>query len=573
MLKANLMKMALVFLMITMCSAMTSAKVAPRTWVFFADKGYHHSEDLGRALRAEAEKLLPATRSRLMKVRPPGALIMGRDLPVCTEYLREIAELTGIKPHSVIRSLNAASFSFDEGQIETVRQLRFVKSVRPVFRFKSEREEPVVEPTPKQNYRCVQDSADYGYSWLQNAMENFPRAHENGYSGEGVLVGALDAGWNNLDHVCFDSLEVVATWDFVNGDSSVANDPGQMGDGSHGTKTLSCLAGYDPGELIGTAYGISVALAKTENTQGELQIEEDNWVAGLEWLDSLGCVIVTSSVSYLEFDPQDSLLSYSWEDLDGNTAISTIGADNAVARGVVVLNSDGNNGNSFYPDNKMNVPADGDSVLCIGSVTTDSTLASFSSYGPTYDGRIKPDLVAKGTSVRVASSSSPTGYGSSSGSSFSTPITAGACALLLQADPSLTPMEVHSFLKATGDQAANPDTLRGWGIYDVWAAIQAVLMPVKEPELTLLPAGFKVSPPYPNPFNNSVTIPFSLPKADEIRIQVYTVDGRLIFKSNNWYLSGDHRSVLDFRDTPSGAYLCRIVSRDTEATTKLLYLK
>ncbi len=543
---------------------------APRTWVFFSDKGYSDAADLSEALQQEEKLLLPATRARLQKVRQPGQLLTERDLPVCKSYLLEIEALSGIKPHAVIRSLNAASFAFDQNQVETVKRLAFVQSVRPVMGFASGYEEPECEPDPKQGYRTLQDSADYGYSWLQNAMENFPTAHENGYNGEGVLVGALDAGWNNLDHVCFDSLEIIATWDFVNGDSSVADDTLQMGSGSHGTKTLSCLAGYDPGNLIGTAYGVSVALAKTENTEYELKIEEDNWAAGIQWLDSLGCVVATSSVSYLAFNAPDP--SYTYEDLDGNTAIITIAADYAVERGIVVLNSEGNNGNGYYPANKMNVPADGDSVLCIGSVGTDSLRASFSSYGPTYDGRIKPDLVAKGTSVRVASTSNTTGYSSSSGSSFSTPITSGACALLLQADPYLTPMQVHAYLKESADQASSPDTVRGWGIYDVWAAIQEVL-PVEESPIVQTPSEFKLYKPYPNPFNSVVTVPFYLPTAGDVRIRFFDTNGRLVFENQKWRSAGHNRYQQEFHKFASGLYLCRVEAQGFKEATAILHLK
>ena len=311
--------------LVLLAIASDAAAAQQRTWVYFKDKGFQSGEELAQALKIEEAKLLPRTRARLTKVRETGKLLRECDLPVYQTYLQQIEKMTGLKPHTVIRSINAASYALSAEQIGQIEKLPFVRSTEPVRGFRSSKELPANEPPPKQNFRTVQDSLFYGNSWVQNALENFPEAHENGYTGEGVLVGALDAGWNNLDHVCFDSLEIVATWDFVNGDSSVADDPGQMGSGSHGTKTLSCLAGYDPGELIGTAYGISAALAKTENTDYELQIEEDNWAAGIQWLDSLGCEIVTSSVSYLEF--QEPGTSYSWEDLDGNTAITTIAAD------------------------------------------------------------------------------------------------------------------------------------------------------------------------------------------------------------------------------------------------------
>lgn len=519
----------------------------PRYWVYFRDKGCTRPEEVRAALAREESRLSAATRERLRKVRPEANLLVEADLPVCTAYLEEIEALTGFQPHAVVRVINAASYAFDAECRERVEGLPFVLKTAPVRRFERDLEPEPEAETHLARFLRDADTLNYGDSYTQNALENFPAAHEAGYDGRGVLVGILDAGWNLLEHRCFEALDIVATWDFVNGDSSVANDPGQMGEGSHGTKTLSCLAGYDPGYLIGTAYGISVALAKTENTEYELPIEEDNWAAGIEWLDSLGCVIATSSLSYPTL--------HTYEELDGNTTVITIAADNAVARGIVVLNSAGNRGNYSYPNHKMGPPSDGDSVLAIGSVNADSLRSSFSSLGPTYDGRIKPDLMAMGNAVTTASSVNPDGYTVASGTSFSTPITAGACALLLQADPELTPMQVHAFLKATGTQAHNPDTLNGWGIYDVWRAIQAVLAGVSPEVPAAPPREFQITAVYPNPFNLQTALQFTLPAVGEARLRVFDASGRSLRGVERRILSaGEHRWVWDARGCASGVY-------------------
>ncbi len=544
---------ALNFRILGACAALMCISISaesfcqPRYWVYFRDRGFTTPEEIHAALAREETRLSPATRDRLRKMRSEASLLGEHDLPVCNDYLQEIEAVTGLEPHAVVRCINAASYAFDAGQRELVEKLPFVLKITPVRRFARDIEaipDAVNRPT---RFLQAADTLNYGDSYAQNALENFPPAHDAGYDGRGVLVGMLDAGWNLLEHRCFETLDIVATWDFVNGDTSVANDPGQMGEGSHGTKTLSCLAGYDPGYLIGAAYGISVALAKTENTEYELPIEEDNWAAGIEWLDSLGCVIATSSLSY------PSLHTY--EELDGNTTVITIAADNAVARGIVVLNSAGNRGNYPYPNNKMGPPSDGDSVLAIGSVNADSTRSSFSSLGPTYDGRIKPDLMAMGNAVTTASSVNPEGYTVASGTSFSTPITAGACALLLQADPELTPMQVHAFLKSTGTQAHNQDTLNGWGIYDVWRAIQAVLAGVSPELSTQAPRGFQITAVHPNPFNPQTVIHFTLPAAGEARLRVFDVSGRsLRGVERRIFTAGEHRWMWDAGGLSSGIY-------------------
>jgi subtilisin family serine protease len=550
-----------------LCGCLTARADHPaRHWVYFADRGYHSETDLNEAIDQETILLLPTTRTRLLKVRPADALLTENDLPVCPAYLDDIERLTGLRPHAVCRAINAASYPLDEGQIAKIKALPFVRDVRPVRAYRSTPELPDPGTPFKQNYRTPQDSADYGLSYMQNALENFPPAHDAGYTGEGVLVGMLDSGWNNLGHVCFDSLEIVATWDFVNGDSSVANDPGQMGDGSHGTMTLSCIAGYEPGNLIGTAYGVSVALAKTENTEYELPIEEDNWAAGIEWLDSLGCVVASSSLSYPSL--------HDWEELNGDSAVVTIAADNAVGRGVVVLNSAGNNGNYSYPQHKIGPPADGDSVLTIGMVQSDSVRYSSSSMGPTYDGRIKPDLMALGLAVRVAETTNLTGYLSGNGTSYSTPITAGACALLLEAVPSLTPMEVHALLKETATQASNPDTLYGWGIYNAWQAIQDALALPIEPQTTPAPQDYQLLSIHPNPFNPATRISFSLPAEGWITLEAYDLRGRRISRiMEGRYAPGRHETIWNARERTSGLYLIRLTTFQGISMQKALLLK
>ncbi|MCH7772047.1 MAG: S8 family serine peptidase, partial [Bacteroidetes bacterium] len=204
-----------------------------------------------------------------------------------------------------------------------------------------------------------------------------------------------------------------------------------------------------------------------------------NWIAALEWADSIGVDVTTTSLSYLDYDPP--FQSYTWEDMDGNTALITIAADLAVKLGIVVVNSASNSG--FNPNhNTLGAPADGDSVITVGAVGSDGERSGFSSVGPTVDGRIKPDLMAMGSGVYVARSSSPTSYGNSSGTSFSCPILAGAAALVLSVDPTLTPMEVLELFRQTASQSNNPDRLMGWGIINTLDAIELIPVPV---ELTL----------------------------------------------------------------------------------------
>jgi serine protease AprX len=526
-------------------------------WIFFRDKGY--GSDLARddALVRLQESLLPLAAERRAKIFHNGRLVDERDLPVCESYVEAIRRM-GIHPRVVSKWLNAASAPLSDGQYSQVLGCYFVEKIVPLAR---SHHEP--EPEEVSLPAAVDDSALYGQSWTQAAMVNLPPVHDMGYNGRGVIVGVLDAGFNNLPHQCFDSLNVIATWDFVNGDSNVANH-GDIGDGSHGTKTLSVLAGYDPGHLIGPAWKADFVLAKTENTEEEAPYEEDLWVGGLEWADSLGTELISSSLSYMDW--------YTYEDMNGNTAITTIAADAAASRGIAIFNSNGNIRSSEY--DKMRAPADGDSVMGIGAVNPDSSRSYFSSYGPTYDGRIKPDLMAMGSGVVVASPYAPDEYQLGSGTSFSCPMAAGIGAVLLQVDPGLTPGILYQALRATASQAASPDTVYGWGIINTLAAANWVLAGVPDRPNRSIPLAFQLSPPYPNPFNSSVRIEMTAETLMPVTLEVYNVLGRRVATLFQGQLSeGIHQITWNAEQVSSGRYWIKARTPLGTRVTAVVYLR
>ena len=305
---------------------------------------------------------------------------------------------------------------------------------------------------------------NYGSSLTQLEQINVPVVHDLGYSGNGVIICVLDAGFNNLEHQAFTSMNIANQWDFVNNDGNV-DDEGDMGSGSHGTMTLSTIGGFYEGQLIGPAFGATYLLAKTENTDSETQVEEDNWVAGAEWADALGVDITSTSLGYIDFDDGTG---YSPAELDGNTAIITIAADIAAGKGILVVNSAGNGGGGTTT---IGAPADGDSVLAIGAVYSDGSRTFFSSVGPTGDGRIKPEVMAMGSDVYVADTYGNY-YTTASGTSFSCPLTAGAAALLWEMVPNASNMDIFEALKMTANNADAPNNYYGWGIIDIYAAYE-----------------------------------------------------------------------------------------------------
>ncbi len=438
-------------------------------WISFTDKG----EALNKVNQNEflSEKSI----RRREKVAVDGQLFDFTDYPVNGAYINAV-ENTGARIKNKSKWLNSVSAYASINSIVKLSRLDCVKEMDIVATF---RRQPLPELSnenpgiPEEINTSLE--LNYGSSFSQNMQLNVPPVHDQGINGQNVLIGVFDAGFNRLSHESFASMNIIARWDFVNHDPGVG-DSTDMGSGTHGTQTLSAIGGYKSGQLIGPAFGAKYILAKTENTVSETPIEEDNWMAAIEWADSIGVDVTSTSLGYIDFDPPYT--SYTWQSMNGNTCRITIGADLAVKKGIVVLNSAGNEGYNATR-NTLGAPSDGDSVIAVGSVTSTSTRSSFSSVGNTIDGRIKPDVMARGESTTVANPYSNTQYTTASGTSFSCPLAAGVAALVLCARPHLTPMQVREALRNTASNAASPNREYGWGILNALAAINYFAVPVE----------------------------------------------------------------------------------------------
>jgi subtilisin family serine protease len=424
---------------------------AVAVWIFFTDKGIKSMDEYENAIGLPIKPLSERSMKRRV-LRGVNPSFDFADIPVKKDYVEELKNY-GVKVRNVSRWLNAVSVLGNREQIEKVKDLTFVRSIQKVVRFT--RSKPSLEEKQNKGLGKLPEGQVFGYgeSYAQLAQIHVPDLQNIGYSGKGVLVTILDTGYW-LHHPAFDSIRntgrLVATRDFIHGDADVEdqNDVQRV----HGTYVWSAVGGFVKDTLIGCAYGADFALAKTEQVDSEVVSEEDNWVAGAEWADSLGADVLSSSLGYNDW--------YTYQDMDGKTALCTIAADMAVSKGIVVVNAAGNERMDAW--HYIIAPADGFGVIAAGAVDLSGNIASFSSMGPTYDGRIKPDVDACGVGTYCASSSG--GYTSVNGTSLSTPLVAGVCALLLEINPGWNPTQVREALWNTASQASHPDNSMGYGI-------------------------------------------------------------------------------------------------------------
>lgn len=545
--------------------AQKGENAAVKAWIYFTDKG----SNIESKIESAEAKLTPRALKRRERNRGADNLVDFKDVPVNKNYISEIRSLVQKIRHKS-RWLNAVSVEASGNALKQAEQFSFVKKI-DIVRSSKRLPTPEAEMPTGGAPQLNSTQWDYGLSYGQNNQINTIPLHNMGYDGSGVLVCMLDAGFNNLQHEALVNLNILKTWDFVNGDSIVSDEPGQAGTGNHGTLTLSTLAGFHEGELVGPAYGADFVLAKTENTDWEHNIEEDDWVAGAEWGDSLGADIISSSLGYREFDPGQT--SYTWMDMDGNTAVSTIGADIAASRGILVVNSAGNEGPAIPPENSIIAPSDGDSVCAVGAVSSSGNRASFSSMGPTADGRTKPDVMAQGLGTVCASPSNPTGYTSASGTSLSCPLVAGAAALILQVNPTWTNMQILEALKNTADNASTPTNTYGWGIINTYDAAFYSPPTGVEGDKPLL-SKFELYPVYPNPFNPTTNIRFTLPASGQVNLAVYNNLGQIVATlSDGFSNAGEHRLVWDASGFASGVYYMMLKASEGQKIQKLLLIK
>ncbi len=544
-----------------------------RYWVFFNDKGAQEAGGF-RKLREAVLAELPEKTIERRLVRGTNAIdpaVISADLPLNEEYVGAV-EAKGFRVHARSRWMNGVSGYAPQSILEEISRLPFVASVQMVKSWKIPRESVSFEGNAGFSKPSLSiDTLAYGQSTLQIQFQNIQYLHQKGLNGEGIIIGVFDTGFN-LQNPALRRVasRLIAQYDFIQQDGITANQPGDAYDQDfHGTYVLSVLAGFLQDTLIGPAYGADFLLAKTEIVNQEIHAEEDNWAMAAEWAESLGVDIVSTSLGYSTFDPGE--FNYTYADMNGETTIITRAANELAIRGVLVASSAGNEGNSSW--HYITAPADGFRVLAVGSVNKKNMVSAFSSRGPTYDGRIKPDVVALGEGVYGVIGS--IGFGFLNGTSASCPLAAGIAAQILQFKPSLDLDGLLNVLRKSGDNSEYPDNDRGWGKIDALRAWEVA----RGGNANNL-VSFKVFPSYPNPFGKqlgNIYFPVELIQPLQIKVEIFTVLGQKV-RDIISDRAGNYKLIRwDGRDqkgipVPAGIYIYRVSGANGTASGKLTIL-
>ena len=548
------MKKLSLLLLFVLVSLFAQAQIATFAyWVQFTDKN-----DSPYSIDNPEAYLSPRALQRRANL---GISIDEYDIPVNPQYLQAVADC-GVRLINPSKWLNGVSvFTTDVNQIEAINALPFVAEVRncPNDLKAQEMKERwlanEMKPSPVNRGMC----GFYGGAEAQATQLKVNLLYDMGYDGTGVVIAVLDGGFIGAEEAsCFDNMReegrLLGVRDFVDGSGSVYSQS------THGTSCLSTMAAYDPNNMVGTAPKASYYLIHTEDGDNESILEEYNWVSGAEYADSLGVDVCSTSLGYIDFD--DPQWNHPLEHFDGHTAPMTIGCEIAASRGLICVNAASNEGDGYCT---LGIPADAEHILTIGAVDANGHRASFSSVGPTYDGRIKPDVMAMGEGTYVASGDGWWPYYNGNGTSFATPVLAGAVACLRQALPYATVQEICDAIRECGDRADNPDNKYGYGIPDFTKALD--MLNVEEP-MGNTPA--HIITMYPNPSNGEVHVVLNdLHKAE---LTVYDFMGHKLY---TYSFNGlNHTSLETYLNAlDSGVYFINAVSESGSETLKLLITK
>lgn len=560
--KISLLPGYLILLSLLLISGLQLSAQAPRYVISFTDK--HNSPySLGAPSAYLSERALQRrTRQHIS--------IDSTDLPVNPHYIDSILKAGNIQLLYTLRWTNQAVIRTSDAEaLQQIQALPFVKAVnRSASRMMHDddmiggRQRIITAPARQTGTTDI----DYGSAYTQIHLHEGEYLHNRNMKGNGMMIAVLDAGFLSVNNSSAfaslrDNQQIIATRNFTDNTADVYPYD------DHGTHCLSILAANLPGEMTGTAPEAAYVLLRTEEQDTEQPIEEVNWAAGAEFADSLGVDVISSSLGYNTFD--DPAFNHIYAEMDGHSLAITRAADIAAAKGMIVVNSAGNEGNLSW--RYLLAPADGDSVLTVGAVNSQRQAASFSSYGPSADGRVKPDVAGLGVGTSFITSDGNVGAGN--GTSYACPVVAGLVACLWQAFPRRSNMEILQAVKASSSRYASPDNRIGYGIPNFHAAYDTLLRKEMADSAYIREqlAG-QVIKVFPNPFTSSLHVYYQSTSTATVHLQLIDGIGRVTrsWTAANYGAYGYFTWQTGLEQLPAGIYYLRMVQGNTRRVVKLM---
>ena len=472
-------------------------------WIYFTDKP--------NASTLLLDPINILTQAAIDRKTNHGVAIDERDVPVHEPYITQIKAATGITYLAKSKWFNAVHLRGSEIDINNLMTYNFVAEI--VFANSNLNTQ---KGSVQDKFETESSFTDFTYGTTQNQVEmlTIDALHVADFTGEGVKVAVIDAGFPNVNTMSgFERLRTAGNlmggYDFVDRTTDIYSST----DSQHGTNVLSTMAGFVEDQFVGTAPDATYYLFRTEDVSSENPVEESYWVEAVERADSLGIHVINTSLGYKDFD--DSSYNYTSQQLNGTTAYSSKGANIAFEKGLILINSAGNSG-----VNGIIAPADAAGVLTIAAVDGNETYASFSSQGSAFQLTHKPDVAARGSGSFIIRKDDQ--ITQANGTSFSSPILAGGVTSLVQALPNATNTQMMAYIRESASQYMNPDYFIGYGIPNFQFALTLGLN-----EQSIKKFGFEV---YPNPVvsNLSVKFPHSM---DAVFVSFHNLLGHLIYKT------------------------------------------
>lgn len=516
-------------------------------WVFFTDKP--------NAQFYLDNPLQMLTQRALDRRAAQGITLSNSDAPIHQPYVNQVIAANGITVKAKSKWLNCVHVRGSVDDIQALTQLPFVQSVKFAdLNLNASGKKSAPKPSiPVNKNMDVEESFNYGNSENQIQMLNGHLLHQANYTGQGKIIAVLDSGFINVNSTApfqrlFDNNLILGGYNYVSQNQDVYSLH------NHGTLTLSCMGGFVDSELVGTAPNAKYYLFVTEDVSEENPVEESYWVEAAEEADRLGADIISTSLGYYGYDNPN--YSHIYSNMTGNEAFASKGANIAFSKGMIVVASAGNSGGSNEPYNHISVPAEATHVLAVGAVQPNENYASFSSVGPGYPNRIKPDVMAQGQSSVVANTSGT--IQTASGTSFSCPIMAGMIASFWSALPSLTNQQIIDFVKQSADKYSNPDDQYGYGIPDFQMAFQLALLSTGENQMEQFQY-------FPNPTKGNLTL-VSPSKAIGNQVNFYNSLGQIVLSKT----IDNPLETVSLEGLNSGVYYFTIDASDFKVQGKIV---